>query len=275
MRPDTLHFSGQIDLTQLFLHAWPLVDPTLAENALAEIPHSGAGLPRERAREEAVRWIWEEDLSVIDTSTLEVWRLPPDGRMEGAQRLSFPPWSFDGPEIQAYLRALPGAYSPISHGRLMLEVRVHRVLAWIADAVRCGALSMTATHPQTHQPFEPDPILIEGLFGSSRRGAGQISTDAGTIRKLRFICNTDPAQGKPVPQPGAGSPPSQQRLRMRKPRGAGELAVVLAKMRTDGLATVEALNYSARGAHYNTSDRTADRALRQLREETANPPPQK
>jgi hypothetical protein len=85
-----------------------------------------------------------------------------------------------------------------------------------------------------------------------------------------------PAQGeltlKQYPVPEASSPLQQ---RMRKPRGASELAVVLGKMREDGLATVEALSYSARGAHYNTSDRTADRALRQLREETANPPPQK
>jgi hypothetical protein len=205
MRSDTLHFPDAIDLTGLFMIAWPLVDRTLAEDALAALPHVGVGLPPERAREEAVLWIWQEDLAVIDTSGLAVLQLPPDGRVEDAQRVPLSPWAFEGPEVRAFLRGLPGAYSPISHTRLMIEVRAQRVLAWIAEQVRAGALGFEATHPRTHQRFEPDPTLIEGLFGLNR-WRGQIPTDTGTISGLRFYCckspaEPDPAQGDLVLEP--------------------------------------------------------------------------
>jgi len=46
-------------------------------------------------------------------------------------------------------------------------------------------------------------------------------------------------------------------------------------MRRAGLAAVEAIRYTERGQHYLTSDRTADRALRKLREELAKEPAKK
>jgi hypothetical protein len=262
MQPAIPHFPDAIDLTGLFMIAWPRVDPTLAEDALVELPHVGAGLPPERARVEAVLWIWQEDLSVIDTSGLSVLRVPPDGRVENAQRVLLSPWAFDGPEVRAFLSGLPGAFSPLSHARLMLEVRVQRVLAWIVEQVRAGELRFEAAHPRTHQPFEPDPTLIEGLFGSNR-WRGQIPTDNGTISHLRFEAVAEhQAPGAPVqPElPGMIRRPARTRYGTHSNE-------VLDKMRKDGVAKVEAMKGIDRAQHYGTTDRTARRALARLRQE--------
>jgi hypothetical protein len=67
----------------------------------------------------------------------------------------------------------------------------------------------------------------------------------------------------PIPTP---PPPATPALTRSKKKGI-ELPRVLARMRTDGLATVESMPRKDRSGAYNTSDRTADRALQQLREE--------
>jgi hypothetical protein len=132
------------------------VDPSLAEDALAEIPHVGLGLAREQALKEAVLWIWREDIPL------------------------------DDPRLEDHLRGgLPGSYSPWSQARLQLEARVREVLAAIADKVN-GTLKFYAIDPRTNGPIEPDPALLRDLLGSDR-SRNRIPTSIGPIRHLVFV----------------------------------------------------------------------------------------
>jgi hypothetical protein len=144
-----------------------------------------------------------------------------------------------------------GTYSPLGfpRERLMLEIRVREILTALADKSRSGELLLIAIHPKTHEPFRPDPAYLEDLMGSDR-SRSRITTAQGPITHVRFEANPT----------------------LRKPRAVSK---VLEKMRRAGLAAVEAIRYTERGQHYLTSDRTADRALRKLREELAKEPAKK
>jgi hypothetical protein len=85
------------------------------------------------------------------------------------------------------LRVLPNAYPPImiSRNQLMLEDRIRKILAALAEEVRTGELPLTATHLKTHQRFKPDPTLIEEAMGS-HGSRDQIPTNDRMIKYLRF-----------------------------------------------------------------------------------------
>jgi hypothetical protein len=168
----------RIDLYERFLATWPEVDPKLAEDALRCLHEDDVQRrrpPRVDNEAQAIWWLWREDISL------------------------------DGPEVAMYLQGWLGAPAPgsivvgvdgverrvagapdlISHERLMLEIRVRLVLAAIADKVRRCELVCTATHPQTHEPFRPDPTLLEKISGSDR-SRNQITTSNGVITGLGF-----------------------------------------------------------------------------------------
>jgi hypothetical protein len=168
----------RIDLYERFLATWPEIDPKLAEDALRCLREDDVQRrrpPRVDNEAQAIWWLWTEDISL------------------------------DGPEVAIYLQGWLGAAAPgsivvdldgverrvagapdtISRERLMLETRARRVLAAIADKVRRRELVFTATHPKTHEPFRPDPALLEKISGSDR-SRNQITTSNGVITGLGF-----------------------------------------------------------------------------------------
>jgi hypothetical protein len=106
-----------------------------------------------------------------------------------------------------------------SRDRLLLEWRVRQVLAAIADRVRGGNATLTATHPQTYKRFSPDPTLIEDLLGSDR-SRSQITTASGVIRNLRVALRAAPDPNQPelklerhhAPEAPAGVEPTRWRV---------------------------------------------------------------
>jgi hypothetical protein len=187
-------------LTELFHATWPLVDPTLAEDALrilAEAAELERGVPpidaedarlyrsrlpldrRAAAEEEALRAIWA---GAIDTDGLEAQGyLPRLLAIAGTiGRESTLPWT-----VRNTIEAV------------RLEFRVRKVLTAITDRVRAGELVFSAVDPRTSQRFNPDPALLRDLKGSDR-SRSQIPTGSGLITHLRFEENPayNPAQGE-------------------------------------------------------------------------------
>jgi len=160
-------------LTEWFLANWPRFDPTLAEDALDELQRALGDLPRSQARDEAIRWIWEEDISL------------------------------DGAQIGQFLRGLAGAWHPTSsRNRLRLEERVRKILMALADEIGAGCWVLTGTNPRTHQRDAPDPALIEDLTGTDR-SRNRSPTVEGMIRHLRI-------QATPAHDPAQKGPPLNQ-----------------------------------------------------------------
>ncbi len=92
----------------------------------------------QRDREEALRWLWAEDIPL------------------------------GGLAMEAFLRGVPGSASGVPRERLLLELRVRRVLAHIAGTVQAGRYSITAIPGNGSEEVPVDPRLLEHLSGSER-----------------------------------------------------------------------------------------------------------
>jgi hypothetical protein len=210
-------------LTAWFLANWSRLDPKLAEDALDVLPRVGLGLPRPQALDEAIRWIWAEDIAL------------------------------DGPQAEAYLRRLPGAVSSIPFARLQLETRIREILAALVEEIHAGRWRLDGTHPKQLQAFKPDPELLAGLTGS-HRSRDQIPTDDGLIRYLRIVATPgyDPAQ---IPLPLREAPSAPARI-----AGQNQVNRVAHLMRQDQRADLRAMTGKEMAARYNSSPRTCGRA---------------
>jgi hypothetical protein len=176
-------------LWRLFDAAWRRHDPNLAHDALAEIPHSGAGLPRERALAEAVRWAWREDIDLAEPAAQAYLRGLPGAVSPGSwieRRM---------PDGTSFMWQVPGALSPVSDARLMIEARVRDVLAAVAAEIIAGGQQLTGVHADSSERVAIDPNLLKDLMGSDR-SRDQIRRPGLLITHLGLAAAA-PRQGNP------------------------------------------------------------------------------
>jgi hypothetical protein len=194
---------GGMTLSEWFRALWPILDPTLALEALGiltEDAHRHRLPPAVENEAEAVRLVWEEGpaLAITRLPPVIAQEMPLPRSLAEVKRRSRPGvLEFEGRQIQAFLRQARGTASPVPRDRLMLEERVRKILVAIVDMARRGAIRITAIHPASQRRVEIEPELLEGLGGADRT-RDQVTTPIGVFRSVKVHTlpehEHDPAQ---------------------------------------------------------------------------------